>query len=73
MLVSPAGLDDGLVDLINTVAISDREPTEQAEAVSREIMAKVTAELARLQALEAGDIAAINRRAADAGIAHVGG
>ncbi len=70
-LRNPAGLNDTLVDLINTVAISDREPTQQAEAVSRELMAAVAAELAKMEAIFAGDLAEANRLAKAAGVAHV--
>lgn len=70
-LRNPAGLNDTLVDLINTVTISDREPTQQAEAVSRELMANVAAELAKAAAVMGDEVAAINRMAASAGIAHV--
>jgi photosystem II stability/assembly factor-like uncharacterized protein len=73
ILRNPAGLDDTLVDLINTVAMSDGAPTAQADAVSRELMAKLAGELAKLDALLAGDIAAINRMAAERRIAHVAG
>ncbi|MCC6719092.1 MAG: glycosyl hydrolase [Acetobacteraceae bacterium] len=70
-LRNPAGLNDTLVDLINTVAISDREPTAQAAAVSQELMDNVAAQLAAMNAVLTGDIAEINRAAASAGIAHV--
>ena len=69
----PAGLNDTLVDLINTVAIADTAPTTQADAVSREIMAHVDAEIAKLDTLLASDIADINRMAAERSIAHVTG
>ncbi|HME26531.1 MAG TPA: glycosyl hydrolase [Acetobacteraceae bacterium] len=69
----PAGLNDTLVDLINTVAIADTAPTAQADAVSREIMAHVDAEIAKLDALLASDIADINRTAAERSIGHVTG
>ena len=68
-----AGLDDTLIDCINTVAISDLAPTAQADAVSRETMAKVSVELAKLGALVAREIAEINGTAARLGIAHVSG
>jgi photosystem II stability/assembly factor-like uncharacterized protein len=71
VLRHPAGLNDTLVDLINTVAIADMAPTAQAAAVSREVMASVDAELARLDTLLATDIADINRVAAERAIAHV--
>ncbi|HEY2615718.1 MAG TPA: glycosyl hydrolase [Acetobacteraceae bacterium] len=69
----PAGLNDTLVDLVNTVAIADTAPTAQADAVSREIMAQVDAEIAKLDALLASDIADINRMAAERSIGHVTG
>ena len=69
----PAGLNDTLVDLINTVAIADMAPTAQADAVSREIMAQVDAQLAKLDSVLASDIADINRLAAARSIAHVSG
>jgi hypothetical protein len=67
----PAGLNDTLVDLINTAALADMAPTQPAIEVSREIMAQVDAQLARLDALLAGDLVAINRIAADASIHYV--
>jgi hypothetical protein len=73
VLRHPAGLDDTLVDLINTVAVSDTSPTASADAVSREIMAKVAAEIANLEALLRGDIAGINATAAERRLAHVAG
>jgi photosystem II stability/assembly factor-like uncharacterized protein len=69
----PAGLDDTLMDLINNVAVSDTSPTASAEAVSREIMAKVAVEIAKLEALIRGDIGAINALAAERKLAHVMG
>src|SRR5690606_27898755 len=54
VLRNPAGLDDTLVDLINVVAIADAAPTKQAREVSEEIIGKVDAELAKLDALVKG-------------------
>jgi len=68
-LRNPAGLNDTLVDLINTVTISDREPTQQAEAVSRELMANVAAQLVKAEAVMGEEVMAINRMAA--GVVHV--
>ena len=65
VLRNPAGLNDTLVDLINTVAISDTAPTAQAEAVSREIMARAEAEIARLSAVMSTELEEINRLAAN--------
>ena len=73
VLRHPAGLDDTLVDLINTVAMSDTSPTAQADAVSRELMTTVAGVLAKLDALLSGDIAAINALAAERRVAHVAG
>jgi photosystem II stability/assembly factor-like uncharacterized protein len=73
VLRHPAGLDDTLVDLINTVAVSDTSATASAEAVSREVMAKVAEEIAKLEALLRGDIAAINATAAERRLQHVAG
>ena len=67
----PAGLNDTLVDLINTVAIADMAPTAQAEAVSHEIMAQVDAQLAKLDSVVSSDIVDINRLAAARSIAYV--
>jgi uncharacterized coiled-coil protein SlyX len=71
VLRHPAGLNDTLVDLINMAGIADMAPTAPTDAVSRETMARVDAELAKLDTLLAGDIADINRTAAERSIAHV--
>jgi photosystem II stability/assembly factor-like uncharacterized protein len=67
----PAGLNDTLVDMINTVGMADMAPTAQADAVSRETMARVDAMVAELDALLTGDVADINRLAAEHAIGHV--
>ncbi len=72
-LRNPAGLNDTLIDLINTVAISDNAPTASAAAVSRELMTRVDAEIAKLDALVGTELAEINRRAAERAIDLVGG
>jgi hypothetical protein len=64
-------LNDTLVDLINTAAIADAKPTEQAIAVSQEIMARVDAEIAKLDLLLSTDISNINRWSKDASIEHI--
>ena len=71
VLRNPAGLNDTLVDMISTASMADMAPTAQAEAVSRETMARVDAEIARLDALLAGGVADINRTASEFSIAHV--
>lgn len=63
-LRNPAGLGDTLVDLINTVSISDTAPTAQAEAVSRGLMRILADEVTRLDGLVTGDVAGINATAA---------
>ena len=70
-LRNPAGLNDTLIDLINTVLMSDREPTAQAAAVSRELLDNVANELAKMAAILAGDVAEVNRQATAAGVNHV--
>jgi len=72
-LRNPAGLNDTLVDLINTVTISDTEPTAQAAAVSRELMENVAGQLAKMAAVFAGEVAEVNRLVAGAGVGHVMG
>jgi len=63
VLRNPAGLNDTLQDLIATVYISDSAPTKPAIAVSREIMARVEAEIGKLERLTATEVAAVNRLA----------
>ena len=59
--------------MINTAAIADMAPTTQAVAVSQEIMARVDAQIASLDAILSKDITEINRTAAACSIAHVVG
>ncbi|GAB4174807.1 MAG: hypothetical protein OHK0024_11640 [Thalassobaculales bacterium] len=60
ILRNPAGLNDALVDLIDTAGVGDGAPTTQTAAVAAEVMAKVAAETARFEALVAGELAALN-------------
>ena len=71
VLRNPAGLSDTLVDMINTAAIADTAPTASTIAVSRETMARVDAEIAKLDALMVQDIAEVNRLAAERSVAHI--
>ncbi len=71
VLRNPAGLNDTLVDLINTVAMSDTSPTAQAAAVSRELIERAAALSSQLEAVFLGDIAALNQAAAAS--AHITG
>ena len=63
VLRNPAGLNDTLLGLISTVSLSDSAPTNQAAALSREIMARVDAEIGRLERLAATEVATVNRLA----------
>jgi photosystem II stability/assembly factor-like uncharacterized protein len=71
VLRHPAGLSDTLSDMINTVAIADMAPTTSTTAVSRETMARVDAEIAKMSAVIREDIAALNRSALERAVAHI--
>ena len=60
---NPAGLNDTLVDLINTVSLAVTAPTKQAAAVSKEILARADLEIGNVERLMATDVAAVNRLA----------
>lgn len=72
ILRHPAGLNDTLLDLIGVVAIADEAPTVPSRQVSEEIMAAVDSEVARLDALAAGELAALNLRLRDGGFEVLG-
>ena len=63
VLRNPAGLNDTLLALISTVSLSDTPPTKPAAAVSREITARVDAEIGKLERLAATEVATVNRLA----------
>ena len=63
VLRNPAGLNDALVNLISTVSLSDTAPTTQAVAVAQEVMARVGAEIGKVERLVTTEIAAVNRLA----------
>ncbi len=67
VLRHPAGLNDTIADLLAGVGISDTPPTASHEAVSREIIGKIDAELGKLDTLVASEVAALNRSAAELG------
>jgi hypothetical protein len=69
VLRHPAGLNDTLVDVINTVSISDTAPTTQAAAVAKEVMARVDAEIGKVEWLVTTEIAAVNRLALEREVA----
>jgi photosystem II stability/assembly factor-like uncharacterized protein len=69
VLRNPAGLNDTLVAVISTVSLSDTAPTTQAAAVAKEVMARVDAEIGKVEQLVTTEIAAINRLALEQEIA----
>jgi hypothetical protein len=71
VLRHPAGLNDTLLDLVAMATTADAAPTTQTEAVSKEIIAKVDAHIAKLDALAAGDIVRFNATLSKARIGHV--
>ncbi len=72
VLRQPAGLADTLADLIGVVGIADEAPTQPARQVSEEVMAQVDAQLARLDALIASDLPALNAALQDQAIGVLG-
>ena len=67
-----AGLDDTLGDLIAVVAIADFAPTDQAKDVAKQTVGQVDKQIARLDKLISGPIAALNEKIAVAGISTIG-
>jgi photosystem II stability/assembly factor-like uncharacterized protein len=63
VLRNPAGLNDTLLALISQVSMSDTAPTQSAAAVAKDIMARVDAEIGKLERLAAAEVAAVNRLA----------
>jgi photosystem II stability/assembly factor-like uncharacterized protein len=61
VLRHPAGLNETLIDCVNTASVADAAPTVPTTAVSREVIAAVAAELAKLDAVITNEIAEINR------------
>ena len=71
MLRHPAGLNDTLVDLINTCTLADMAPTAQAEAVSREVMAKSTGSLRSWTRWWRATSPRLNKAASEQGVPYV--
>ena len=71
VLRNPAGLNDTLMDMVAMATTADRPPTSQTQAVSREVMAKVDSEVAKFEALVAGDIARLNAALTKARVKHL--
>jgi photosystem II stability/assembly factor-like uncharacterized protein len=67
-----AGLDDLLADMVSVVAIADEAPTTPAREVSREAMAQVDAQLARLAQCCGPELATLNVALREAGVEVVG-
>jgi hypothetical protein len=67
-----AGLDDTLGDIISVVAIADFAPTDQAKEVAEQTMGQVDKQVAKLDKLIDGPIAALNEKIAVAGISTIG-
>ena len=57
--------------MINTAAIADMAPTEPTVAVLQETMARVDAQIAKLDVLVTTDIVNINRMAAESSVMHI--
>jgi hypothetical protein len=72
VLRHPAGLNDTLFDLIAVVGIDDHAPTTQARQVCDEIFAQIDDQLARLDALLAADVPALNAELHAAGLDVIG-
>lgn len=60
VLRNPAGLNDSLLKAISLVAIADAAPTVQARQVAEELLAKVDAQIGRLNAINQSDVGALN-------------
>ncbi len=67
-----AGLDDTLGDVISVVAIADFAPTDQAKEVAQDACSKVDKQIAKLEKLVDGPIAALNAKMDAAGISAIG-
>ena len=65
-LRNASGLTDTLAAMVAYVSISDNRPTTQGEALSTELITTLDGELARLDAIIATDIAAINNATGNA-------
>ena len=57
--------------MIAMATTADAAPTTQTRAVSKETMAKVDEQIARLDAVASGDVAQLNAALAKAGIGQV--
>ena len=62
-LRNPSGLTDTLGALVAYISNADNRPTTQGGAIAAELVGRLDGELAKLEALIAGGIAAINHAA----------
>jgi hypothetical protein len=69
----PIRLNNRLASLGRSVQTGDARPTAAAHVVFRELSAELDRELRRLDAVVAGDVAALNRAAAARGVPPVTG
>jgi len=67
-LRNPAGLNDGLVDMIGVVGIADAKPTTQAKQVAAEMKTKLDGLMAELDRLTKDEPDAIDMAARQAGV-----
>ena len=65
----PAGLNDTLGKLLETVAVADTKPTTQAAEVAAGVIGRVEAQLKAFDAIVSGPVAALNAKAA--GVAQI--
>ncbi|HEX6199399.1 MAG TPA: glycosyl hydrolase, partial [Thermoanaerobaculia bacterium] len=67
----PIRLNDKLANLLGLAGIGDHRPTDQMLEVRDELVAAIDAELAELRTVWEEDLAAVNRLAAEAGVAAI--
>ncbi len=71
MLVYPLQLNAKIISLQRVVASADRRPTDQTVEVFNMLSAQLDTQLAKLEAIMANDVAALNRKLRDKGLGEV--
>ena len=71
MLVYPLQLNAKIISLQRVVAGADRRPTDQTVEVFNMLSAQLDTQLAKLEAIMANDVAALNRKLRDKGLGKV--
>jgi hypothetical protein len=71
MLVFDLKLNNRMAALQNYVALGDFRPTDQQQAVFKEVSGLIDAQLAKLRAVVANELPALNKAATAAGLAGV--